>query len=264
MNQFVMGQYIPGNSPLHRFDPRAKLLFVFAYMLIVFLANNVWSYSLLLLFTIIGIYFSQISLKILYRAVKPVIFLIIFTAILHLTMTKGGEILIQFFFITVYEEGVRQAIFISTRFFLLVVMASLLTFTTSPIDLTDGLERLLQPFKKLGLPAHEFALMMSIALRFIPTIWSETEKIKKAQMARGVDFDRGSILKRVKSYIPVLIPLFVSAFRRAEDLALAMEARGYRGGTGRTKLKILRYHLRDLILPLIFLFLLVGLWWLRK
>lgn len=264
MNQFVIGQYIPGDSPLHRFDPRAKLLFVFAYMIIVFLANNEWSYGLLLLFTVVGVYYSQIPLKILYRAVKPIIFLIIFTAILHLSMTKGGDILIQFFFITIYEEGLRQAIFISTRFFLLVVMASLLTFTTSPIDLTDGLERLLQPFTKLGLPAHEFALMMSIALRFIPTIWAETEKIMKAQMARGVDFDRGSVFKRIKSYIPVLIPLFISAFRRAEDLALAMEARGYRGGTGRTKLRILEYQKRDLILPLIFLILLSSLWWLRK
>ncbi|SEN61513.1 energy-coupling factor transporter transmembrane component T family protein [Lihuaxuella thermophila] len=260
----MIGQYIPGHSPLHQMDPRAKLLFVFAYMFAVFLANNPATYGLLVLFTGIGIYFSRISLSVFYRSMKPVFILILLTSLLHLWMTRGGEALFSFSFLTIYEEGVRQAIYISIRFFLLMAAASLLTFTTSPIDLTDGMESLLKPFERLGVPAHELALMMSIALRFIPTLWEETEKIKKAQMARGADFESGHVFKRVKSYIPVLIPLFISAFRRAEDLALAMESRCYRGGKGRTKWRELHYSHLDVVLLLLFVILLTALWLLRK
>ncbi|MBA4495920.1 energy-coupling factor transporter transmembrane component T family protein [Paenactinomyces guangxiensis] len=264
MNQPVIGQFIPGNSLLHRMDPRSKLLFVLAFMFVVFLANNAASYGLLLAFIAIGVYFSRISPIILYRAVKPIFFLLLLTSILHLWMTKGGDVLLKLPFVTIYEEGVRQAVFISVRFFLLMAAASLLTFTTSPIDLTDGMERLIKPLERVGVPAHELALMMSIALRFIPTLWEETEKIKKAQMSRGADFESGHVITRVKSYIPVFIPLFISAFRRAEDLALAMEARGYRGGAGRTKFRELRYSKPDGVLLVFFVAMLAGLWVLRK
>lgn len=264
MSQLPLGQYIPGNSPIHQMDPRAKLLFVFAYMIIVFLANNAVTYSLLLILTAGGIYFSKISIPYFIKAIKPVLFLILLTGILHLWMTKGGTILFQFPFVSIYEEGVRQAIFISIRFFLFISMAALLTFTTSPIDLTDGIERLLKPLKRLGVPAHELALMMTVALRFIPVLWEETEKIKKAQMARGADFEQGNVFKRVQSYVPVLIPLFISAFRRAEELALAMESRCYRGGAGRTKLRELKYSRFDVGLLLLFIVMLAGLLLLRK
>ncbi|RAL23287.1 energy-coupling factor transporter transmembrane component T family protein [Thermoflavimicrobium daqui] len=264
MNQLVIGQYVPGRSLIHQLDPRAKLAFVFAYMILVFFANNIASYGLLLFFSACTIYLSQIPLRIFSASLKPILFLILVMILFHLFLTKGGQVLFHFSFLTIYEEGVRQAVFISLRLILLVLTASLLTFTTSPMDLTDGLENMLHPFTRFGLPAHEFALMMSIALRFIPTIWDETEKIKKAQMARGADFESGHIFRRVKSYIPVLIPLFISAFRRAEDLALAMEARCYRGGINRTKLRELHFSTKDLGLVIIFAFLVLGICLLRE
>ncbi|SFJ38778.1 energy-coupling factor transporter transmembrane component T family protein [Thermoflavimicrobium dichotomicum] len=264
MSQIAIGQYIPGQSLIHRLDPRAKLLFVFAYMILVFFSNHLYSYTFLLAFTFVAMFLSRISLRIFLLALKPILFLIGFTMIFHLFLTKGGAVLIQLPIMTVYEEGLKQTVFISIRFILLVIMASLLTFTTSPMDLTDAFESLLKPFTRLGLPVHEFALMMSIALRFIPTLWDETEKIKKAQMARGADFESGNILRRAKSYIPVLIPLFISAFRRAEELALAMEARGYKGGEGRTKLRELHYTHYDVWLVIVFIGLCIGLWLLRR
>jgi energy-coupling factor transport system permease protein len=211
-----------------------------------------------------AIWTARIPASVFIQAVKPVFILILFTSLLHLVITKGGAALIRLPLVTVYEAGVRQAVFVSLRLFLLVAIASLLTFTTSPLDLTDGLERLFKPLQHVGVPTHEIALMMSIALRFIPTLWEETDKIRKAQMARGVDFDSGSFFKRMRNYIPILIPLFLSSFRRAEELAMAMEARCYRGGKGRTKWRELHFSRLDGCLVLLAVFLFAALWSLRR
>jgi energy-coupling factor transport system permease protein len=263
LSRIVIGQYIPGNSLIHRFDPRAKLLFVFFFFCFIFLANNAASYSLLYIFVFLCVFLSHIPLRLFVGAIKSVLFIIALTTVLHLLMTKGGQVLWSTSFITIYEEGVRQAIFIASRFLLLVVMATLLTFTTSSLDLTDALERLLAPLNKIRVPVHELALMMSIALRFIPTLWEEMDKIKTAQIARGANLESGNWFKRLTAYIPIFIPLLLSAFRRAEELALAMEARAYRGGTGRTKYRLLQYQRRDLMLLFVFLALLIGIGGLR-
>ncbi|PTX58212.1 energy-coupling factor transport system permease protein [Melghirimyces profundicolus] len=260
----ILGQYVPGTSVLHRLDPRSKLVFVFLFMMAVFLANNVLSYMLLVLVTATAVFLSEIPLPLIFRGLKPVLYLIGLTAFLHLWMTRGGDVLWQWGPVSIHENGIVQAGWTSLRFFILVLMGTMLTLTTSPIELTDGLERLLSPLTRLGVPAHELALMMSIALRFIPTLWEETEKIMKAQRARGADFESGGLYRRAKSYIPVLIPLFISAFRRAEELALAMEARGYRGGEGRTRIRELRYRMADGILLAVLLLLVGCLLWLRN
>ncbi|CAM4210926.1 energy-coupling factor transporter transmembrane component T family protein [Lederbergia lenta] len=245
MEKMIFGRYIPGDSILHRLDPRAKLLFVFGFICIVFLANNLYTYGLLLLFVGIIILLSKMNIKFLINGLKPVLYLVIFTFFLQLFFNKEGEIILSVGVINIYEEGLRQGIFISMRFMLLVFVTSLLTLTTTPITLTDGLESILHPLNKVRFPVHELALMMSISLRFIPTLMDETDKIMKAQMARGVEFSSGPIKERVKAIIPLLIPLFVSSFKRAEELATAMEARGYRGGEGRTKYRILEWKIRD-------------------
>lgn len=263
LNHPVIGQYIPADSFLHRLDPRAKLVFVFVFMMIVFLAKNAAGYSLLVGVALSGVLLSRIPLPMILRGIKPVLYLIILTALLHLGMTRGGDVWWELGPITVYEQGVVQATVISLRFLILVLMGTLLTLTTSPMELTDGLERLLCPLTRVGVPAQDLALMMSIALRFIPTLWEEMDKIMMAQRARGADFDSGHLLRRVKSYIPVLIPLFISAFRRAEELALAMEARGYRGGKGRTRIRELRWKKADTILLVVLAVLSISLWWLR-
>ncbi len=245
MEKMIFGRYIPGDSFVHRLDPRSKLLFVFAFIVIVFLANNTITYALLLAFTIGVILLSRIRLYFLINGLKPVIFLMIFTFLIHILFTREGTILIDWGFLKVYEEGLKQGIFISIRFLVLVFMTSVLTLTTSPISITDGVETLLGPFKKVKLPVHELALMMSISLRFIPTLMDETDKIMKAQMARGSDLSAGSLKDRLKAVVPLLVPLFVSAFKRAEDLATAMEVRGYRGGEGRTRYRQLKWDVSD-------------------
>lgn len=245
MEKMIFGRYIPGDSILHRLDPRAKLLFVFGFICIVFLANNLYTYGLLLLFVGIIILLSKMNIIFLVNGLKPVLYLVIFTFFLQLFFNKEGEVILSAGIINIYEEGLKQGIFISMRFMLLVFVTSLLTLTTTPITLTDGLESILHPLNKVRFPVHELALMMSISLRFIPTLMDETDKIMKAQMARGVEFSSGPIKERVKAIIPLLIPLFVSSFKRAEELATAMEARGYRGGEGRTKYRILEWKLRD-------------------
>lgn len=257
MEKMIFGRYVPTNSIIHRLDPRAKLLIVFIYICIVFLANNVLSYVALALFTILLIVLSKIPLLFFINGLKPILWLVIFTFILHLFFTKGGDVLFEFGIIKVYAGGLKQGIFISMRFMLLVFMASLLTLTTTPISLTDGLESLLHALKKLKLPIHELALMMSISLRFIPTLMDETDKIMKAQKARGVDFSSGPLKERLKAIVPLLIPLFISSFKRAEDLATAMEARGYRGGEGRTKYRLLQWKLVD-SLGILLIFILTG------
>ncbi|MFP3916247.1 energy-coupling factor transporter transmembrane protein EcfT [Lysinibacillus telephonicus] len=245
MEKMIFGRYIPGDSFVHRLDPRSKLIFVFAFIVIVFLANNAVTYAFILAFTLFVIFMSKIRLYFLINGLKPVIILLVFTFLIHILFTREGDILFELGFFKVYEEGLRQGIFISIRFLVLVFMTSILTLTTSPISITDGIEVLLNPLKKLKMPVHELALMMSIALRFIPTLMDETDKIMKAQMARGSDLSAGPLKDRLKAVVPLLVPLFVSAFKRAEDLATAMEVRGYRGGEGRTRYRQLKWDWRD-------------------
>ncbi len=245
MDSVIIGKYIPTNSIIHRMDPRSKLLLIFGFVIVIFLANNIETYALLIAYTITITLLTRVPFSYILTGLKPIIMIIFFTFLLHIFMTKEGAVLFQWGWITIYEEGLKQGIFISIRFFLLVVMTSLLTLTTTPIEVTDGMESLLQPFKRFSLPVHELALMMSISLRFIPTLMQELEKIMKAQMARGAEFTSGPIWKRLNAVIPLLVPLFINSFRRAEELANAMEARGYRGGEGRTKLRELRWKLSD-------------------
>lgn len=263
MEKMIFGRYIPGQSILHRLDPRSKLLFVFGFICIIFLANNVFTYGLLLLFVMVLILMSNINIKFLINGLKPVLYLVVFTFLLQLFFNKEGDLLYSWGIFNIYEEGLRQGIFISLRFVLLVFVTSLLTLTTTPITLTDGLESILNPLKKVKFPVHELALMMSISLRFIPTLMDETDKIMKAQMARGVDFSSGPIKERIKAIIPLLIPLFVSAFKRAEELATAMEARGYRGGEGRTKYRLLKWEFRDTGVAITLILLMIALILLR-
>lgn len=237
----IFGRYIPSDSFVHRMDPRSKLIFVFAFICTVFLANNAVTYAVLGIFTLTAMLSVKVPLKFLIGGLKPVIWLVLFTFLLHIFFTKEGEVLADLGFFKIYEEGLRQAVFISLRFTYLIIVTTLLTLTTSPISITDGLETLLDPLKKVKFPVHEMALMMSISLRFIPTLMEETDKIIKAQTARGAELATGPIKERIKSIVPLLIPLFVSAFKRAEDLATAMEARGYKGGEGRTKYRVLRW-----------------------
>ncbi|NYF25804.1 energy-coupling factor transporter transmembrane protein EcfT [Sporosarcina sp. JAI121] len=263
LEKMIFGRYIPGNSFVHKLDPRAKLSFVFFFIIGVFLANNTVTYAVLLGFTLIVIFSSRIRLYFLLNGLKPILFLIVFTLLMHIFFTKEGALLVDWKFIKIYEEGLRQGIFISIRFLVLVMLTSILTLTTSPISITDGMEDLLGPFKRFKLPVHELALMMSISLRFIPTLMDETDKILKAQLARGSDISTGSVKQRIRAVIPLLVPLFVSAFKRAEDLAVAMEVRGYRGGAGRTRYRQLRWHWRDTMIQALLAVLIVVLFLLR-
>lgn len=264
MEKMIFGRYIPGNSFVHQLDPRSKLVFVFAFIIIVFVANNAVTYALLVAFTLFIILMSKIRLYFLINGLKPVIILMVFTFLLHVLFTKEGPVILDLGFLKIYEEGLKQGIFIAVRFLVLVFMTSVLTLTTSPISITDGLETLLNPFKKLKLPVHELALMMSISLRFIPTLMDETDKIMKAQMARGSDLSAGPLKDRIKAVVPLLVPLFVSAFKRAEDLATAMEVRGYRGGEGRTRYRQLKWMFKDTAILIILACVTVLLWFYRS
>ena len=258
LEKMIFGRYVPTNSVMHKMDPRAKLLLVFFFVCVVFLANNLWTYALLGVFTIGLIALSNIPFRFLLGGLKPVFLIIIFTFVLHILFTKEGELLFSFGWLEIYKGGLIQGLFISLRFTLLILVTSLLTLTTTPISITDGMEELLNPLKKWKVPVHELALMMSIALRFIPTLMEETDKIMKAQMARGIDFSSGPIKERIKAVVPLLVPLFVSAFKRAEELATAMEARGYQGGEGRTKYRQLNWGAADSLL-MVSLVILTGL-----
>lgn len=251
LDSVIIGKYVPGTSPIHLMDPRSKLLMVFFFVFIVFLANNWISYTILGIFTIAIVLLSRIPIKFFIKGLKPILWVILFTFLLHFFFTKDGDVVVTIGSFEVYSEGVKQGIFISLRLLFLIVMTTLLTLTTTPIEVTDGIESLLFPFKRFGLPVHELALMMSISLRFIPTLMQETDKIMKAQSARGVDFTTGSIKDRMKAIVPLLVPLFISAFKRAEDLATAMEARGYRGGEGRTKYRNLKWNTIDTIVMVV-------------
>jgi energy-coupling factor transport system permease protein len=236
LTDITLGQYFPGESVIHRLDPRTKILLTIALIGSIFLADNYTAYAVIALFTVIAAAISHIPARMIVLSVKPLWLIVIFTFLVHV-FTVQGNALYSFGPLTATYEGLRQGLLMSARLVFLIIVSSLLTFTTSPIALTDGIEFLLSPFKRLGLPAHELAMMMTIALRFIPTLLEETDRIIKAQTARGADFRSGSIVKRAKNMIPILVPLFISAFRRADELATAMEARCYRGGENRTRMK---------------------------
>ena len=247
LKDITLGQYFPGNSPVHRLDPRSKLISLIVYIVALFMAENWLSYGLVFAFLALSVALSKIPVKALLNGMKPLVFVLIFTGLLNLFLTDGETVLLSFWVITVTLEGVLRAVFMILRILMLISGTFLLTYTTSPISLTDGLESLLSPLKKLRLPVHELAMMMCIALRFIPTLVEETDKIISAQKARGADFESGSLMRRVKALIPILVPLFISAFRRADELATAMECRCYQGGDGRTKMKLLRYKRVDFL-----------------
>ena len=242
LKDITLGQYFPGNSPVHRLDPRTKLIMLVIYIVVLFAAGSWISYGVV--FASIAI--SRTPLKSIVRGLKPLVLILVFTGILNLLFTGGDTVLVSFWRITITLEGVERALFMMSRILMLIAGTFLLTYTTSPIALTDGLESLLGPLKKLRLPVHELSMMMCIALRFIPTLIEETDKIISAQKARGADFESGNLLQRVKALIPILVPLFISAFRRADELATAMECRCYQGDQGRTKMKLLHYRLVDL------------------
>ena len=247
LKDITLGQYFPGNSPVHKLDHRTKLLFLIVYIVALFLANSWITYGIILAFLITVILISTIPFKSIVKGLKPLLVIMILTGILNLFFTTGEKLLLSFWRINIYYEGIERAIFMVARIMMLIVGTFLLTYTTSPIALTDGLESLLSPLKLIKVPVHELSMMMCIALRFIPTLIEETDKIMSAQKARGADFESGKLLQRVKALIPILVPLFVSAFRRADELATAMECRCYQGGTGRTKMKLLRFHRGDVL-----------------
>lgn len=244
LTDITLGQYYPGDSFLHKMDPRAKILCTMIFIVAIFFANNPYSYGLVALFTLGTIAISGVPFSMVLRSIKPLWVILVFTLLIHLLSTPGKEIF-SFSFIHITEEGVRNGVAMTLRLVFLIEFSALLTYTTSPIVLTDGIEALLMPFKRFGVPAHELAMMMTIALRFIPTLLEETDRIMKAQSSRGADFANGNMVQRAKNMVPLLVPLFISAFRRADDLATAMEARCYRGGEGRTKMHELSYTYRD-------------------
>ncbi len=251
ITDITLGQFLPGNSPLHRMDPRTKIILTLLYMISLFFISNISAFVLVAVLMLIVLKVSGIPVKFILKSIKPLYFFVIFTAVLNIFMTDGTY-LFRYGWFHISLEGIYTTIIMSLRIILLVGGSSLLTYTTSPIVLTDGIERLLKPLEKIKFPAHELAMMMTIALRFIPTIIEETDKIIKAQTARGADFDTGGLIKKAKAMIPLLIPLFVSSFRRADELALAMECRGYHGGEGRTKLKQLKLAKVDYFAFLLF------------
>ena len=246
LKDITLGQYFPGKSPIHLLDPRTKLIMLVVYIVALFVATSWISYGLLLAFLLTVIKISTIPPKSIVQGMKPLMLFLVFTGVLNIFFTAGeGEPLVDFWIITIYTEGLIRAVFMVSRILMLISCTFLLTYTTSPIALTDGLESLMNPLKKIKVPVHELAMMMCIALRFIPTLIEETDKIMNAQKARGADFESGSIMERAKALIPILVPLFISAFRRADELATAMECRCYHGGEGRTKMKLLRYTVWD-------------------
>ncbi|MDR2487513.1 MAG: energy-coupling factor transporter transmembrane protein EcfT [Clostridiales Family XIII bacterium] len=246
IRDITLGQYYPEYSIIHRLDPRLKILLTLLYIASLFIIENFTGYGIILVAVGSVIAASKVPLRFILRGLKPILIIIVFTFTLNMLMTQG-EVLVQWQFIRITKEGLYNAVFMALRLIFLIIGSSLLTLTTKPMKLTDGIESLLSPIGRLGAPTHELAMMMTIALRFIPTLLEETDKIMKAQQARGADFESGSLIRRAKALIPLFIPLFVGAFRIAQDLALAMEARCYRGGVGRTKLNPLKYRRRDVV-----------------
>lgn len=246
LRDITIGQHFPGNSVVHRCDPRLKIIATIAYIIVLFMASNPLGITLSLALLALLYKVAQIPIKLIVKSLKPIVPIVLFTAVLNLFFITGeGEPLVHFGFIHIYREGVSYAVLMAVRIVALIAGTSLLTYTTSPIVLTDAIEALLKPFAKLHLPVHELAMMMTIALRFIPLLIDETEKIMNAQKARGAMLDNGKFMDRIKALVPVLIPLFISAFRRADELAMAMECRCYHGGEGRTRLKVLKFGALD-------------------
>ena len=262
IRDITIGQYFPGNSVIHRLDPRVKIIATLLFIIEIFIVDNFLGFAVagLCLGAVIAV--SRVPLGYIVRGLKPILIILLFTFALNMFMIDG-HILWQWGFLKITAEGLRTAVFMAIRLILLIIGSSMLTLCTRPLSLTDGIERLLSPFKKIGLPAHEIAMMMTIALRFIPTLLEETDKIMKAQMARGADFESGNLIQKAKNMVPLLVPLFISAFRRATDLAMAMEARCYHGGAGRTRMKPLLYAARDRLAYLIYLAYLIVIWLLR-
>ena len=245
IRDITIGQYYPSNSKLHHLDPRVKIVCTLLYLVSLFLFQNIWGYLAATVFLAAVIRISKVPFKFIVRGLKPVITLLMITVVFNLFLTNTGEVLVKFWILQVTTGGLKTAFFMAIRLIYLILGSSLMTFTTTPNALTDGIESLLRPLEKIKVPVHEIAMMMSIALRFIPILLEETDKIMKAQIARGADLENGNIIQKAKAMIPILVPLFVSAFRRANDLAMAMEARCYRGGSGRTKMKPLVYTGKD-------------------
>ena len=268
LKDITLGQYFPGNSPVHRLDPRTKLILLVVYIVALFTAQGWISYGVMLAFLLLTIRISTIPPKSILRGMKPLVMILIFTGVLNIFFTREGTVLVNIGdIIVVTGGGLVRAVFMMARILMLITGTFLLTYTTSPISLTDGLESLMNPLKKIHVPVHELSMMMCIALRFIPTLIEETDKIMSAQKARGADFENGTLVERARALIPILVPLFIGAFRRADELATAMECRCYQGGEGRTKMKLLRYRRNDMtafcmgigLLVLIFMLAVLGL-----
>ena len=245
IRDITIGQYYPAQSPVHRLDPRVKIICTLIFLVSLFVQNSLLGYAVATIFLMIVIKASQVPLKFMLKGLKAIVILLLFTVVMNLFLTKGGETLVHFWIFTITEQGLRVSVFMAIRLIYLIVGSSLMTLTTTPNSLTDGIASVLKPLNKINVPVHEIAMMMSIALRFIPILLEETDKIMKAQIARGADLESGNIIQKTKAMVPILVPLFVSAFRRANDLAMAMEARCYCGGEGRTKMKPLIYEKRD-------------------
>ena len=259
LRDITIGQHFPGNSLVHRFDPRLKLVLTILYIVLLFAASNPLGLALSLIFLAVMYAVAKIPFKLILKSLKPIFPIIVFTAVLNLFFVSGeGDPVFKLGFLTVYAEGIRYAVLMAVRVMALIAGTSLLTYTTSPIVLTDAIEQLLKPLGRLHFPVHELAMMMSIALRFIPTLIEETDKIMSAQKARGADFDSGSLARRAKALLPILVPLFVSAFRRADELATAMECRCYNGGEGRTRMKVLHMGRNDAVALIFWALILAG------
>lgn len=264
MDKLILGRYIPGNSMIHRLDPRSKLLAMFAFLLLIFWANNLITNVLIIAFVFAMVLLSQIRLSFFINGLKPMIGIILFTTIFQVFFTPGASVLWEFWIFKVSIEGLQQALIIFIRFVLIIFFSTLLTLTTTPLSLADGIESGLAPLKRLKVPVHEIGLMLSMSLRFVPTLMDDTTRIMNAQRARGVDFNEGNLIQKVKSVIPILIPLFASSFKRADALATAMEARGYQGGEGRTKYRVLEWKLPDTCAVIVMILLGVTLYILKS
>lgn len=247
LKDITLGQFCPGSTVIHRMDPRVKMLLMIAYIALVFLVKGFLGYLILAVYLGLAIALAHLKIQYMMRSLKPILFIVVMTLVLNILFTRGEHPLVEWGILKIYREGIEFAVFMALRLIFLLLGTSLLTLTTSPMALTDALERLLKPLKAIHFPVHEMAMMMTIALRFIPTLIEETDKIMNAQKARGADMETGSLTQRAKALIPILIPLFVSAFRRADELALAMECRCYRGSVGRTRMKQLEYESRDFV-----------------
>ncbi|MBA2795217.1 cobalt/nickel transport system permease protein [Streptococcus porcinus] len=264
MDKLILGRYIPGNSMIHRLDPRSKLIAMMIYVVIIFWANNLVTNAIMFALTMLVVILSQVKISFFLNGLKPMIGIILFTTMFQIFFTRGGQVLVDFWIIKITSHGLSQALLIFMRFILIIFFSTLLTLTTTPLSLSDAVESLLKPFRLLKVPAHEIGLMLSLSLRFVPTLMDDTTLIMNAQKARGVDFGEGTLVQKVKSIIPILIPLFASSFKRADALAIAMESRGYKGGNDRSKFRLLKWQLGDTCVVVGMLFLGLVLYYLKS